>query len=58
MKAPKTGAGGLPRPHQARQTTKEIMKAGQGPGETPMPPGVGKYVRGLTRQIKLPRKRG
>lgn len=44
----------LPRPHQARKKKLvEMMKSGQGTGETPTPKGVQSYVRGLTKQVKL-----
>lgn len=56
--SPKTGATRpLPVPHKPRGYTGEMSKPGQGPGGTPTPPGVQAFVRGLTRQVKLPRGR-
>lgn len=35
----------------------ELVKGGQGPGETPTPPGVRRVVQAQTRRIRLPKGR-
>jgi hypothetical protein len=56
-KAPRTGASNpLPRPHNpGKGLPYELMKAGQGPGESDVPASARRIVRNCTARVKLPR---
>jgi hypothetical protein len=57
-KAPMTGARGLPRPYvPGKSMPYEMSKPGQGPGESPTPPGIARALRSLFRHMPLPRSR-